>query len=395
MPEFDKTVVSVAVCGAYDLDLVRGAVQAVLAPLGGMERFVRPGMKVLLKPNLLSGAGLERAITTHPAVTRAVAEAVQAAGGEVWIGDSPSGPTSRAERVMRASGTFEVAVDVGARLPPFDQIVWRRLDGTELSSPPDSAPVSAGRRPRDYFIASPVFDADLVIDLPKLKTHVLTLFTGAVKNLYGVIPGTRKRDLHLGAPGVAAFSPVLVDVLGLVRPRLAIMDGVTGLEGNGPGASGILRHYRCLAASADPVALDAVMAQAFGYRAGEVLHLKLAGARGLGVSDPKAISVIGDRRVLDFGKVQLPRSRWYSHVPSWVSAPLYRFTKVRPRLAPGMCIGCGRCVEVCPRDAIQRGKPVSMDLDRCIGCLCCIEVCPQGALTPRRGWLARLAGLGR
>jgi uncharacterized protein (DUF362 family)/NAD-dependent dihydropyrimidine dehydrogenase PreA subunit len=378
-----KPAVSVAACDVYDLDVLRAAVDAVLAPLGEMERFVRPGMKVLLKPNLLNDAGLDRATTTHPAVIRAVAEAVQEAGGEVWIGDSPGGPISGNSRVMRATGAFEVAVDVGARLMPFEQVVWKRLDG-------------AGKgRPADCFIAAPVFEADLVIDLPKLKTHVLTLFTGAVKNLYGVIPGTRKRDPHFQAPGVGDFSPILVDVLELVQPGLTLLDGVVGLEGNGPGASGSPRRFGCLAASADPVALDAVIAQAIGYRAGEVLHLKLAEARGLGVADPKAIAVLGERRALDFGRVQLPRTHWYYRVPSWVSAPFYRFARVRPRLSPEMCIGCGRCVEVCPRDAITPGKPVGMDLDHCIGCLCCAEICPQGAIVPRRGLLSRLAGLGR
>lgn len=386
MPESEKSTVSLVACESYDPDLVRSAVRAVLAPLGGMERFVRPGMKVLLKPNLLSDASPERATTTHPAMIRAVAEAVQAAGGTAWIGDSPGGPISGNARVLRATGVAEVAAHVGAQLVPFDQVVWRRLDAQR----------PGGRKATvDYFIAPPVFDADLVIDLPKLKTHVLTGFTGAVKNLYGVIPGTRKRDLHFKAPGVVDFSPVLVDVLELVRPGLALMDGVVGLEGNGPGASGTPRRYGCLAASADPVALDAVMAGAIGYRAGEVLHLKLAGARGLGVDDPGAIVSVGETHAIEFGQVQLPRSYWYYRVPAWVSAPFYRFARVRPHLAPEMCIGCGRCVEVCPRDAIRAGSPVEIDLEQCVGCMCCVEICPQGALTPRRGWLARLVGLGR
>jgi uncharacterized protein (DUF362 family)/NAD-dependent dihydropyrimidine dehydrogenase PreA subunit len=382
-----KPVVSVATCDAYHLDVVRDAVKSALAPLGGMERFVRPGMKVLLKPNLLNGAGLDRATTTHPAVIRAVAEAVQEAGGTVWIGDSPGGPISGNPRVMRATGAFEVAVDVGARLTPFEQVVWKRLDG------------AAKGRLADYFIAAPLFEADLVIDLPKLKTHVLTLFTGAVKNLYGVIPGTRKRDPHFRAPGVVDFSPILVDVLELVRPGLTLLDGVVGLEGNGPGASGTPRRYGCLAASADPVALDAVLAQAIGYRTGEVLHLTLAAARGLGVADVKTVTVVGRRSALDFGRVELPRTHWYYRVPSWVSAPFHRFARVQPQLRSEMCIGCGRCMEVCPRDAITPGAPggrsVEIDMECCIRCLCCVEICPQGAIVPRRGLLARLVGLGR
>ncbi len=376
-------VVSVVSCQAYDLDLVRRAVDAVLAPLGGIRRFVRPGMRVLLKPNLLNDAGPDGGITTHPAVVRAVAEQVQKAGGIVLIGDSPAGPIEDNPRVWRASGMVEVTEQLGARLVPFDRVVWKRLDG-------------AGREPAiNYMISAPVLEADLVIDLPKLKTHVLTFYTGAVKNLYGVIPGTRKREPHLRAPGVADFSAVLVDVLDLVRPGLTILDGVLGMEGNGPGIKGTPRHYGCLAASADPVAVDAVIARSLGYRTGEIVHLDLASARGLGVSDLDAIRVEGERRALDFGHVELPKTHWYYRVPSWASAPLRRFTRVRPRLLASACIGCGRCVEVCPRDAIAAGRPPTIDLEACIGCFCCVEICPQGAIELRRGLIARLADIGR
>jgi len=368
--------VSVVSCSTYDLEAVRRAVRAALAPLDGIGRFVRPGMRVLLKPNLLAAADLERAVTTHPAVVQAVAEMVAEAGGEVWIGDSPAGPVGNGPRVWRRSGMTEVAARTGARLVPFEGVVWKRLNGD------------------DYFIARPVFEADLVIDLPKLKTHVLTLCTGAVKNLFGTIPGTRKREVHLRAPGVQDFSRALVDVLELVRPGLTIMDGVVGQEGNGPGTGGTPHRYGCLAASTDPVALDTVITQAMGYRPGEVLHLVEAAARGLGVADVEAIQVEGDRRALDFGRVDLPTARWYFRIPAWIGAPLYRAARLQPRVVVSRCVGCGQCVEVCPQEAIEAGKPPRFDLERCIGCLCCGEVCPEGAIEPRRGLLARLIGLG-
>lgn len=370
------SVVSVVACEVYDLPVIRQAVEAVLAPLGGIARFVRPGMRVLLKPNLLSAADPLQAVTTHPAVVEAVAERVQAMGAEVWIGDSPAGPIEAGPRVWRGSGMSDVATRTGARLVPFEGVDWKRLNGN------------------DYFIARPVFEADLVINLPKLKTHALTLYTGAVKNLFGTIPGTRKRELHLRAPGMREFSGVLTDVLELVRPALTIMDGVLGQEGNGPGAGGTPRRYGLLAASTDPVALDAVIARAMGYRPGEVLHLAEAGRRGLGQADYEAVHVEGTSRVLAFGDVRLPHARWYFRIPPWMGAPLYRAARLRPRLRAVACIGCGRCAEVCPRQAITPGKPISLDLDRCIGCLCCAEVCPQGAIEPRRGLLARLVGVG-
>jgi uncharacterized protein (DUF362 family)/NAD-dependent dihydropyrimidine dehydrogenase PreA subunit len=370
-----SSVVSVVGCDTYAPDAVRQGVVAALAPLGGIARFVQPGMQVLLKPNLLTVADLAHAVTTHPTVVGAVAELVQEAGGTVLVGDSPAGPVQTNPAVWREGGMVGVAEHTSARLVPFDGVTWKRLGGD------------------DYFIARPVIEADLVINLPKLKTHALTLFTGAVKNLFGTIPGTRKREVHCRAPGMKDFSRTLVDVLELVQPGLTIMDGILGQEGNGPGVGGTPRWYRCLAASADPVALDTVIAGAMGCRPGEVLHLAQASARGLGVSAQEAIRVEGDGRMLDFGPVDLPKAGRYLRVPSWVGALLGRAVKFRPTLDPAECAGCGRCTEVCPVGAIEPGKPPIFALDDCVGCFCCAEICPRGAITPQRSRLARVFGI--
>jgi uncharacterized protein (DUF362 family)/Pyruvate/2-oxoacid:ferredoxin oxidoreductase delta subunit len=372
----ERPIVSVVKCKTYELDAIRRSVKHVLAPLGGMARFVRPGDRVLLKPNLVSAPPLERAVTTHPAVVRAVAELAQGAGGVVQIGDSPAGSSETAQRVLRRSGMMNVAAQTGAQVVPFDGVEWRQVNGT------------------GYHVARVVLEADLVINLPKLKTHTLTLYTGAVKNMFGAIVGARKRELHVYAPGVHDFSRVLVDVLSLTTPGLTIMDGIMGLEGSGPGAGGTPRHYDCLAASTDPVALDGVMTRAMGYRDGEVLHLAQAARRGLGAIDPEAIDVEAEAGVLDFGPVDLPTPHWYLRAPAWISAPLRGMIKLYPDLQIDDCVGCGQCAEACPREAIAQGKPVSFDLERCVGCMCCTEVCPEGAIAPGRNLLARLIGLG-
>ncbi len=369
--------VSVTRCDSYDIQMVRRALLEALAPLGGVERFVRPGMKVLLKPNQLSAAAPEQAVATHPTVIQAAAELVQQAGGAVSIGDSPAGPVEIAHQVWSKTGMAEAAARVGAPLVLFKEAEWKRLNGC------------------DYFIAKPLYEADLVINLPKIKTHGLTLYTGAVKNLFGAIPGTRKRELHLRAVGMPEFSHVLADVLELVRTDLTIIDGVVGLEGEGPGTRGTPHAYHCLAASPDPLALDTVITRAMGYRPGEVLHLAEAGARGLGVANPEAIEIVGDRQALSFGPLHLPTSKWFLRVPPWMSAPIYRATRRRPQVLPALCIGCGRCAQVCPADVITAGKPPAFALERCIGCLCCAEICPQGAINVHRNVLSRLLGVGR
>lgn len=372
----NRTIVSVIDCPSYAPDLVRQSVLASLAPLGGMGRFVRPGMRVLLKPNLLSAHEPERAVTTHPAIVQVVAELVQEAGGTVLIGDSPAGPIENNPAVWRQSGVGEAAAQVGAKVVPFDGVTWKRLNAT------------------DYFVARPALEADLLINLPKLKTHAFTLYTGAVKNLFGVIPGNRKREVHTRAPGIEDFSRALTDVLELVRPRLTIMDGILGQEGNGPGRNGTPRPYGRVAASEDPVALDAVLSQAMGYHPGQVTHLALAASRGLGVADLDAVQVEGDRRLLDLGRVRLPATHWYLHAPGWIGTLAQRAMRVRPRLAAAACASCGRCVEVCPRHVITMNTLPDFDLDECVGCFCCAEVCPQGAIEPQRNLLARLIGAG-
>jgi len=332
---------------------------------------------VLLKPNLVSATDLDRAVTTHPALIEALVDLVQEAGGNVWIGDSPAGPIEGNARVWQQSGVAAIVAGHGTvSLAPFDRVKWRRLDG------------------KDYFIAPPVLEADLVINVPKLKTHGLLLYTGAVKNLFGVVPGTRKRELHTHAPGMQDFSQVLVDVLELVRPGLTIVDGIVGQDGTGLGAGGTPHRYACLAASTDPVAVDTVVTAAMGYRAGEILHLAQAGARGLGVSDLRDIRVEGDRRVLDFGSLRLPHSRWYLRVPSWVSVPVRGLLKTRPYVVTAACVGCGRCATVCPRQVITPGHPPAFRLDDCIGCLCCAEICPEGAVQAHRALAARLFSVG-
>jgi uncharacterized protein (DUF362 family)/NAD-dependent dihydropyrimidine dehydrogenase PreA subunit len=373
----NNTLVTLQACNEYQLDRVRDAIKASIMPLGGMARFVKSGMKVLLKPNLLSANTPEQFVTTHPFVVQAVAELVKEAGGVIWIGDSPNSSVkdNQMEYLWKKTGMAEIAQEIGAKLIPFKGVSWSRL------------------HEYDYFIAKPTTDADLIINLPKLKTHTQTLYTGAIKNLFGVIPGARKSAAHIHAPGIKDFSQLLVDVLELVHPGLTILDAVKGLEGNGPGASGTPHSYQCIAASMDPVALDTVFTHAMGYRKGEVLHLADAGKRKLGNADLEQIRIEGDASLLHFGRLQLPTSRWFFNIPSWLSAPIANQLKLQPNVNVEKCTGCGTCSKVCPANVITKGKPPIFQLADCIGCMCCSESCPEGAITPKRNLIAKMVGM--
>ncbi len=370
-----SSTVSIQTCKDYQLDNIRAALAACLAPLGGMQAFVKPGMKVLLKPNLLTAAEPGKAVTTHPVVIRAVAEAVRAEGGIVWVGDSPAAEINEGKSVWETEGLGESLSASGAKLIKFKGAYLRQIGGY------------------DYYISRPVLDADLVINLPKMKTHTLTRYTGAVKNLLGVLPGGRKREIHVRAPGVTEFSRALVDILALVKPQLNIMDGILGMEGNGPGTSGTPHAYNLLAASADAVALDSVMAHAMGFHPGELIHLAQAEARGLGFHHPDHISILGNPSILRLGKLDLPKARWFLDMPSWFTDPLQDRIKLQPRIEPAKCTACGTCEDSCPADVITVKDIATFNLSICIGCMCCVEVCPHGALTPKPNLLARLVGV--
>ena len=372
-----KSRVVLSRCADYDLDRVRAKVAEILQPLGGMAAFVQSGQSVLIKPNMLSARAPEDGVTTHPAVLRAVIEQVQAAGGIPRVGDSPSGAIKGVARCWEATGFLEVCRQTGVELVHFEKAG------------------SIGRTIGDltYHLATPVVEADVVINLPKMKTHGFTLYTGAIKNLYGTLPGFQKANFHKLYPHPRSFSRLLVDIYGLIRPALHLVDGIIGMEGDGP-ATGVVRHNGLLAASADGVALDAVLCHLMGFRPGEVEMVALAGAQGLGRADLSAIQIIGEAlEGLRFTDYALPSNRLMSLIPERLMRWGGKLIYVRPQVDRSRCVSCGVCAQGCPVDAIQMadGYPV-FDYKKCINCLCCNESCSEGAVRQRLSWLARRFG---
>ena len=376
MRERARAVVAIARCETYERDDVVRAVGEVLGHLGGISRLLSPGEKVLLKPNLLSAKEPERGITTHPAVIEAVIDLARGAGAELSMGDSPGGALRGIERLWRNTGLKELSDRTGVPLVNFEGSGSREVQG-RLSS---------------YMIAEPVLDADAIINLPKMKTHVLTLYTGCIKNMFGSIPGFAKGRLHNLAPRPAPFSRHLVDVFELVQPRFHIMDAVVAMEGNGP-SGGKARRVGAIIAGTDPVAIDTVVAGMMGYRDGQVAMIRFAAERGLGTNRREDIDVVGEPiESFDLEDFALPGTTLLNFIPAPIVRALKPWIWVYPTMSKERgCRAetCGLCVRSCPVDAIEMTEsgPV-VDRRKCVECLCCHEVCPEDAVEVKLSWLA-------
>jgi len=367
--------VSLIRCDRYDPSLVAERVHAALDLLGGMDRYARKGQKVLLKPNMLSAKEPEHGITTHPAVLEAVVREVQRTGAAAFIGDSPSNATRGIRHFWEKTGYLDVAERTGAELVNFEAAgTYARKSGETT-----------------FYISKSVLDADVVVNIPKLKTHGMTLFTGVIKNLYGVLPGFQKTAFHSQFWHPDDFSRLLAGLYGCVRPALHVMDGIVGMEGNGP-STGILRKTGLILAGDDGVALDAVACHLMGFKPGEVDAVRFAGEMGLGETRLDHISVRGESlagaRLAGFA---LPSNRLMKLVPGMLVRWASHFIWVRPYTDLARCTRCGVCVQSCPVHAIRMedGGPVT-DYGLCINCMCCNESCPEEAVFQKMSWLTRL-----
>ncbi|EHQ87570.1 DUF362 domain-containing protein [Desulfosporosinus youngiae] len=369
-------------CPDYTAD-VEKSLREGLAEWGGMPTFVKPGQKVLLKVNLLMKKRPEEAVTTHPSVVEAVVRLVQEAGGIPIIGDSPGGPytVGALQAIYSKSGLREVAERTGA-------ILNEDVGQTTLQYP-------EGKIIKSLTVTNCVLNADVVIPISKLKTHGMMTFTGAVKILFGVIPGLLKAEYHLKMFKISDFADLLVDIAAWVKPALSIMDGVVGMEGDGPSA-GKPRNIGALIMSTDPFALDVVATDLIGLIPKKVPTIMAARARGL-TSHLNEIELKGDARSL--WRIQnyiIPKAvstNFLDMVPLPESVKNFVLNRVRPypKFEHEMCVGCSDCVNNCPPKAVamnENQRPL-VDLQACIRCFCCQELCPHHAVKLCKPWLGR------
>lgn len=378
MPE---PVVSLLRHPDYDPPAVEDALRRLLDPLGGIEAFVQPGARVLLKPNLVSGYPPDAAVTTHPAVVRGVARLVQEAGGEVRIGDSPG--IGSAAAVAKTCGLLPVCEALGVDLVEF--------------TPQDTFEES--RVFKKLTLAKELLDADVVINLPKLKTHCQMCMTMAVKNLFGAVVGPEKFQWHYRAGrDKLLFATMLYEICVAVRPALSIMDGIVGADHNGP-THGKPNPLGILAAGADPSAVDAVLLDCLGIAREELWTLQAA--RRCGDTAWMTARVAGaapeSLRPASWTPAEthtlgMVGPMWLRNLPAFGRWIRNRITAT-PHVIPRACKRCGICVRVCPAQVMEMtASGITVNARECIRCYCCHELCPHDAIGLKTGWLARWFG---
>jgi uncharacterized protein (DUF362 family)/NAD-dependent dihydropyrimidine dehydrogenase PreA subunit len=364
--------VSISKCDSYEDEKVKNALEATLAPLGGLASVVNEGDSVIIKLNLLSSKPPEAAVTTHPAIVKAVISMLQKLGVTPLVGDSPGGGSSVAsyKSLLEKTGIQKVIDETGCQSVRFDEATIELFSEKALKF-------------KKLTLAKAITDADVIIGLPKLKTHGLTYYTGAVKLLYGYMPGMFKTEYHLHTAGnVNLFSDLLLDLYETYTPTINIMDAIVGMEGAGP-SNGSPRKIGLVMASKSCTALDYVATTIAGFDPMEVPTVKLAHERGIGPGSLMDITVYGEKVepliVEDFKK---PKSMTQFRMPLFLTNRLKSVIAARPRVDVSKCKKCGECAKDCPPKAVRftKGSVPSIDYSKCIRCYCCQEMCPEGAV---------------
>ncbi|SHJ78549.1 Uncharacterized conserved protein, DUF362 family [Malonomonas rubra DSM 5091] len=368
--------VSLVALDSYNPDVVKDRLTELLASLGGMPQFVKPGQKVLLKPNLLAGKTPDRAVTTHPEIVRAVIELAKQAGGIVSVGDSPGIGTP--ENVARKSGIMDVIDETGVRFAPFEQSVKIKTRSGTF---------------HELEVAQDILDADVIINLPKLKTHQMMGLTCAVKNMFGAVVGLRKPRLHLQAgTDKSFFALMLLDLCEQLQPTLNIVDAVVGMEGEGPG-SGDPVQIGALLAGSNAQAVDTVATELVDMQPQQVWTQQKAIDTGRPFTNLQELELVGaplsELKIDNFRPAKMTDVNF--GLKGFLKNSLKHSITARPVVTVSECKLCNDCVNHCPPEAMKiENHKLLIDYDRCIRCFCCQELCPHGALHTQQGLLLRL-----
>jgi len=336
---------------------------------GFLENKNIKNQRVILKPNLLTVASVESAILTHPLVVKAVAEYFIDKGAKVQLSDSPA--TGSFERILKKGGYIDALKGLNIKL-------------TEFKS---SKTIDIGPPFGKIEIATDALEADILVNIPKLKTHTQMLLTLAVKNLFGTVVGIRKPQWHFRT-GIdrLLFATLLVRIAKVLNPSINIMDAIVGLHGQGPGKRGSPKPIGALFASSNPFALDMAVCTLVGLPPEKLLTVKVALQEGLIEKHP---IIEGDSvTITDFS---LPETTSLVFGPSFMKGFLRKHLTQRPVVQNDLCNQCQSCIKICPACAIKLSESaVRFNYDICIRCYCCVEVCPQGALYAHEPVLSKM-----
>ncbi len=385
--------VSLVKCDSYEYSHVRKALEKSLSLVDAFS-FVKSGMKVGIKTNLVTGIAPEKAVTTHPVVLKCLCEMLTERGATVVIGDSPGGLYTAAfvKGIYKACGLLELENDSVKLNDDFSVKEAEYNDAVSIKT---------------FSYTGWLDECDAIINVSKLKTHAMMGMSCAVKNMFGTIPGSTKPEYHMRFPVEKAFANVMVDLNEFFKPVLYIVDGIDGMEGNGPTA-GEKRHVGVLLSSKRPYALDMACADIISMTMNDVATIIAANERGLGPKSIKEVELVGDVTLEEVKIPDFKRATEHQSITfegngafnSVKSAVIKLAFNSKPQVKKDECIGCKKCFETCPAKAITmvkaanaRGKDgiiPKVDRSKCIKCFCCQEFCPVGAMKVKNSPLGKL-----
>ncbi len=327
----------------------------------GIENKVKD-KKVLVKPNILGPFPPERGVTTDPRIISAVVQRLKDyKAKEIVVGDNSGSIHFDPLKIAKVTGILDAS------------------DGCFTNIAKDVIEIKVKSKFIDkLFISKPVIEADYIINVPKFKTHGLTTITGAIKNMFGIIPGAKKAQLHTLTRSVYEFAELLVDIYQIRIPDLNIMDAIIGMEGRGP-TNGKPRVINKILSSDNGISLDSIMATMMGLKPESIELLQIAQKRNLGEINISKIDIDGKLEIISGYKT--PNNGLLQKIRKAAVPYIFNFAKVKPFIDHSKCKQCEKCLKVCPVSAINlKNSFPEVDRKKCISCFCCDEHCPYGAI---------------
>ena len=368
--------VCITKCSDYNLDQMTELIEKSMKILDDFSYF--ENKKILIKPNMLMPKTPDQAATTHPIFLQAAIRVFKKYTDKIYVGDNPG---IHFDKTYKVTGIDKIIEEERVIKANFKEGIEVNVNGKVI---------------KKLKIAKVYKEVDFIVTLPKLKTHAMTKYTGAIKNSYGMLLAKDKHKFHFIYKKHEDFAQLLIDINKFINPNLAIMDAIWAMQGNGP-ANGEVRETGLILLSKDLTALDATACRIVGILPKDIIHLKKSEENLFGNINEDKIEIIGekieDAKVSNFKKATkesdiidlLP-------IPRFINAAIGKILVARPRINHSKCILCRECIDVCPAipNAISlKNKRVVIDNKKCIRCFCCQEMCPEGAIDSGRTLFSR------